>query len=192
MYADDTVIFLKPTAHDVSNLKSILLNFGAVTGLQTNLQNTSVTPISCNVVDLDSILSNLPVARAAFPLKHLGLPLMLRHLKKLDFQPLMDKAAGKLSSWNGRNLTQAGRVCLTKSVLSSQSIYLLTVINPPKEVLQELDKIRRRFLWAGDKALTGGKCKANWTNTTMPKQLGGLGASLGKIRAGFTTLVATT
>jgi hypothetical protein len=49
------------------------------------------------------------------------------------------------------------------------------VIKPTKEVLQDLDKLRRRFLWAGDKAITGGKCKVNWAQTTLPKNLGGLG-----------------
>jgi hypothetical protein len=143
MYEDDTVIFLKPSVDNAINLKNILLGFGMVTGLQTNLQKTSVTPINCNGLNLDTILANLPVARAAFPLKYLGLPLTLRRLKMLDFQPLLDKVAGKMSAWNGKNLTQAGRVCLTKSVLSSQSDYLFTVLKPPAEVLQELDKIRR-------------------------------------------------
>lgn len=50
---------------------------------------------------------------------------------------------------------------LVKCVLSSQLVYLLTVIKPTKEVLQDLDKLRRRFLWAGDKAIMGGKCKVN-------------------------------
>jgi hypothetical protein len=49
--------------------------------------------------------------------------------------------SAKLSAWNGRNLTQAGRVSLTKSVLSSQPVYFLTVIKPSKEVLDEVDKI---------------------------------------------------
>jgi hypothetical protein len=93
----------------------------------------------------------------------------------MDFQPLVDKAARKLSTWNGRNLSQAGRACLTKVVLTSQPVYLLTVVKPPKEVLKDIDKIRRRFLWAGDKALSGGKCKVNWTKTSLPRDLGGLG-----------------
>jgi hypothetical protein len=38
MYADDAVIFLKPTRKDVSNLKLLLEKFGLVTGLQTNLK----------------------------------------------------------------------------------------------------------------------------------------------------------
>jgi hypothetical protein len=87
----------------------------------------------------------------------------------------MDKAAAKLSGWNGRNLTRAGRVSLTKSVLSSQLVYLMTVIKTPKEVIHELDKTRKCFLWAGDKTISGGKCKVNWTKTTLPKDLGGLG-----------------
>jgi hypothetical protein len=93
----------------------------------------------------------------------------------MDFQPLVDKAAGKLSTWNSWNLSQAGRACLTKVVLTSQPVYLLTVIKPPKEVLKDNDKIRRRFLWAGDKALSGGKCKVNWMKTTLPRELSGLG-----------------
>ena len=111
------------------------MNFGEVTGLHTNLQKTSITPIGCSNIDIEPILAILPVARTSFPLKYLGLPLTPRRLRKLDFQPLIDKASGKLSSWNGRNLIQAGRVCLTKSVLSSQPVYLMTALKPPKEVL---------------------------------------------------------
>jgi hypothetical protein len=51
MYEDDTAIFLKPSVTDFTNLKAILLNFDMITGLQTNLQKTSVTPISCNDID---------------------------------------------------------------------------------------------------------------------------------------------
>jgi hypothetical protein len=157
MYADDAVIFLKPITRDADNFKRILSNFGEVTGLQTNLRKMSVTPISCDRIDLDTILANLPLTRASFPIKYLGLPLTPRRLRKIDFQRLVDKAAGKLSTWNGRNLTQAGRASLVKSVLSSHPVYLLTVLKPMKEILLELDKFRRRFLWAGDDAISGGK-----------------------------------
>jgi hypothetical protein len=82
MYADDAVIFLKPTIRDVDNLKRILANFGEVTGLQTNLRKTSVTPISCDSVDLDAVLANLPLTRASFPIKYLGLPLTPKKVKE--------------------------------------------------------------------------------------------------------------
>lgn len=145
MYADDDPIFLKPIINDVTNLRELLIKFGSVTGLQMNLQKTTVLIISCGNINLDNVLANLPVTRAHFPIKYLGLPLLTKRLRKVDFQHQIDKVASKLSTWYGRNLTQAGRVSLTKSVLSSQLVYLLTMIKPLKEVLEDVDKIRRRF-----------------------------------------------
>ena len=85
-------------------------------------------------------------ARANFPMKYLGLPLTVCRLRKIEFRPLLDKAMAKISSWHGRHLTQAGRVCLAKSVLTSQPVYLLTTIKLPKDTLEDLDKLRKRFL----------------------------------------------
>ena len=60
-------------------------------------------------------------------------------------------------------------------MLSSQPVYLLTVTKTSKELLEDFDRLRKRFLWAGDAALTGGKCKVNWIRTNLPKQNGSLG-----------------
>ena len=162
LYADDTVIFLRPDKQEVKALARLLNLFGQVTGLQTNVHKSSIAPIRCDGIDLDDILADLPAARTTFPIKYLGLPLSTRRLRKVDFQPLIDRAAARLSGWRGRNITQAGRMILTKTVLSSQPVYLLTALTATNEVLESVDKIRRRFLWAGDENLTSGKCKVNW------------------------------
>jgi hypothetical protein len=52
---------------------------------------------------------------------------------------------------------------------------MLTSIKAPKQILQELDKLRRCFLWAGDGEITGGKCKVAWPLIARPVQVGGLG-----------------
>jgi hypothetical protein len=54
-------------------------------------------------------------------------------------------------------------------------VYLLTVVKAPKNFLKEIDKLRRRFLWAGDQELSGGKCKVAWVRVCMPPSNGGAG-----------------
>jgi len=44
-------------------------------------------------------------------------------------------------------------------VLSSLPVYLLSVLKAPKDILDELDKARKKFLWAGDMTLTEGNAK---------------------------------
>jgi hypothetical protein len=68
LYTEDAAIFIKPTHKDITNLASILQNFGEATSLSTNLQKTQLVPIRCQNVDLDRLLSDLPVARTSFPM----------------------------------------------------------------------------------------------------------------------------
>jgi hypothetical protein len=53
--------------------------------------------------------------------------------------------------------------------------YLLTSIKAPKQLTEDIDKIRRRFLWAGNSEITGGKCKVAWLSVAKPVEYGGLG-----------------
>jgi hypothetical protein len=50
----------------------------------------------------------------------------------------------------------------------------LTALKPPKRFYKDLDKLRRRFLWAGNQQLHGGKCKISWSRVCRPLHRGGL------------------
>ena len=149
LYADDAAVFLAPIKRDVDNLASILRGFGEVTGLCTNFQKSSVVPIRCSHLNLGHTLQSLPATRATFPVKYLGLPLSVWRLRKVDFQYLEDKAASKLATWDGQNITTIGRTTLVKSVISSQAIYSITPLIVPPSTLNNLNKLERSFLWSG-------------------------------------------
>ena len=85
-----------------------------------------------------------------FPLSYLGLPLTMGRLKMVHLQTVLDRVRAKLAGWQGKLLTAGGRRELVRSVLSSMPIYLLTALKVPKRFINDLDKARRRFLWAGD------------------------------------------
>ncbi|KAK1669188.1 hypothetical protein QYE76_057347 [Lolium multiflorum] len=110
LYADDTAVFMLPLKEDIQNLSAILDYFGEATGLHTNFQKSSVIPIHCHDIDLDDVLGGLPVIRASFPIKYLGLPLSVWELKRVDFQPLEDKMAGKLVTWDARASRRDGGI----------------------------------------------------------------------------------
>jgi hypothetical protein len=109
LYIDDAAIFIVPFKEDFEVLAHILDGFGEVTGLVTNVHRSIAVPIRCANIDLDNIMQCLPIQRATFPIKYLGLPLSHRSIKNIDVQPLVDKATSKLVPWHGKNIAAAGR-----------------------------------------------------------------------------------
>jgi hypothetical protein len=118
LYADDVVIFLKPSAVDIDVTLDILRLFGLASGLQTNVQKSSVLPIQCLEADGEIIQAHLPCQLVEFPCKYLGVPLSLQKLTKAQIQPIIDKIADLLPSWKADLLTRAGRKILVQFVLT--------------------------------------------------------------------------
>jgi hypothetical protein len=81
MYADDAIIFTNPRRQDITCIMEIVSVFGAATGLQINMQKSTVAPIRCAGMNMEDILQDFPGPRVNFPMQYLGLPLMLGRLK---------------------------------------------------------------------------------------------------------------
>jgi len=101
-YANDAVLFLRPSAGDLQVVKEILDFFGHSSGLRTNLTKSSVSPICCSPEDLALTAETLSCEIKDFPVKYLGLPLCLRKPSKEIFLSLVDKVADKLPGWKAK------------------------------------------------------------------------------------------
>jgi hypothetical protein len=140
LYVDDAALFVNPSKQDVDNTVAIMTRFGKATGLRMNMNKSAVLPIRCGQLNIEEVLQNFAGERASFPMNYLGLPATIARLRITHLQPCLDRAAGKLSGWQGRLLNQTGRRELVKSVLSALPTYLLTVLKPPRRFYKDFDK----------------------------------------------------
>lgn len=101
LYADDVVLFLRPTHAEIELILKILQLFGEASGLKTNIQKSSVLPIHCAPELIESIQNQLPCKVDGFPFKYLGLPLSLKKLSKAQLQFLVVKVADLFPGWTG-------------------------------------------------------------------------------------------
>ena len=154
LYADDVMIFTNPIKEGISCIMRIMKAFGEATGLIINMAKSSVATVRCEDVDMDEILGDFTGRRVSFPIQYLGLPLTLGRMRMVHLQYIQDRAKSKQAGWQGKLVNVAGWRELVKSVLSSLPVYLLTVIKASKQFLKEIDKLRKKFLWAGDGELT--------------------------------------
>jgi hypothetical protein len=139
-YADDVALFINPSRSDVEFIKLAFHCFRDVSGLITNPTKCSAMPIRCQGINLNFILQPLNFAIKDFPCTYLGMPLSLQSLRKIDFQALLDKIDALLAAWKGSMISREGRLVLLKAVLSSITIYMMTVHKFPAWVMEKFSK----------------------------------------------------
>ncbi|KAL4562942.1 hypothetical protein LXL04_026973 [Taraxacum kok-saghyz] len=109
----------------------------------------------------------------------LGVPVGANMNLKKHWKPILDKFEAKLSPWKSKTLSFGGRLTLISSVLGNLPTYFLSLFRAPVAIAEELEKMRRRFLWGGN----SDKRKIHWVSwekVTARKSDGGLG--VGSIR----------
>jgi hypothetical protein len=61
----------------------------------------------------------------------------------------------KLSSWTGKLLLVGGRLVLINSVLTSLVVFMLSLFEVPRGILEKIDYYRSRFYWQSDQGQGG-------------------------------------
>jgi hypothetical protein len=174
-YADDTLIVLQGEVAAAQELKSILHRFSEATGLKINFSKSTMVPIHMEQQLIQQCTDILGCSLQTFPQNYLGLPLSAYKLPQAAFATYVDKTDRFLSSWQASVLNNMGRVVLINSVLDSQLVYIMSATQIPPEIIKQIDRRRRAFLWSGDKETSPAKCLVAWPNVCTTKDLGGLG-----------------
>ena len=69
----------------------------------------------------------------------------------------------QISHWSKRNLTVLGRVTVVKSLLVSKLTYLiLTIPDPPKDIVTQLNVMLFNFIWKGQDRVTRNQMIQNY------------------------------
>jgi len=107
-------------------------------------------------------------------LKYLGFSLNPTGNKQGDWSWLLDRFFSKISGWEARTLSLAGRYILVQSVLSQLAIYWVHLFYIPAPIIYKMKSYAANFLWGGK----SGQTKIHLVkmkSLTIPKKMGGWG-----------------
>ncbi len=103
-------------------------------------------------------------------LKYLGVSLGKEEFKRLNWEGLVDKVRARLSRWHWLlpQLSYRGTVLVCNNLVASSLWHKMTVLEPPKELVENVQKHLVNFFWSGQ----------HWLKASvlyLPRQEGGQG-----------------
>ena len=152
-YADDTVFVGEALWDNVIVLKAMLRGFEMASGLKINFSKSNVGVLGDDINWVHDAAHFLNCRHMETPFHYLGIPIGTKPSSYLMWKPLIKKFEAKLSKWNQKILSMAGKVTLINSVLTALPIYLLSFFKIPQRVVLKLISLQRNFLWGGSQDL---------------------------------------
>ena len=169
------------------NLARILRCFHLTSGLKVNFSKSRVFGIGVQSSEVDGMAQILNCKPAALPFTYLGLSVGANMALCKNWKPVIERFQSKLSAWKSKSLSFGGRITLINSVLTSLPIFYFSLFKAPSSVIEDLDRIRRKFLWGGCSQASK-ICWISWDKVLTPKSKGGLGVI--NLRASNLSLLA--
>ncbi|KAL9676312.1 hypothetical protein QQ045_004526 [Rhodiola kirilowii] len=170
MYADDLLIFSNGHLKSVEMLMKIINNFCDLSGEKMNPSKSKI--FFSKHIGMDRrkrILMGTKFLEGTFPMNYLGAPLFLGRARIAYFKTLEDNIRGRIMGWTKSFLNISGRATLINSVLSSLSIYTMSIIHVPINCIKSMERLLAKFIWDGKHHWVA------WESICLPKQECGLG-----------------
>jgi len=172
-FADDTLFLCEDSYSNIFTIKVILRCYELASGLKINFHKLKLAGIRVERNSLETYAKSLNCNVMQIPFKYLGLELGGNPRRKQFWEPIVDKIKAKLSTWKGRCLSLAGRVCLIKSVFTVIPLFYLSFFKALTLICKKISSIQRRFLWdweSDHKSISW----VRWKNVCKPMEEGGL------------------
>ncbi|WOL17301.1 hypothetical protein Cni_G26092 [Canna indica] len=171
LFADDILLTFRANPNSLDSVKKIFKDFEKFTGLSVNFEKSSIFyPKSTSRECIAHISSIMNIRAGSFPFKYLGTQIFPRRPPNQIQKQLVDSINAKLSTWQAKFLSQAGRLVLIKSVLSSMPLHSLAVTWASSSTIDKIEICMRKFLWSG-KGVKKGLHLVKWDVVTLPKEL---------------------
>ncbi|KAJ0853546.1 putative RNA-directed DNA polymerase [Helianthus annuus] len=174
LYADDVLFVGEWSDSNLQNLSRLLRCFHLSSGLKVNFSKSQLFGVGVSNEVIMQKAAILHCKTGTFPFTYLGLPVGANMNLVKNWRPIIERFEEKLTLWKARTLSFGGRVTLIEAVLGNLPSYFLSLFCAPIQVLKQLEKIRRKFLWGGCME----KSKVSWVpwfKVVAPKNKGGLG-----------------
>lgn len=168
-YANDTILFCSSHKQSMGKMMAVLRDYEYALGQMVNLSKNYLylhdkTPSAV----AKRIKRVTGLTQGKFSFTNLGYPVFYGFRKIIYFEDLLRKVTKRIMSWQNRLLSFGGRYILIRHVLQVILIYALSVINPPKSVVEQLHKLFAKFFWEGA-TKTKGKHWVAWDKLCYPK-----------------------
>ncbi|XP_074290171.1 uncharacterized protein LOC141616907 [Silene latifolia] len=150
LFADDSLFFIRGDFGNLDFLMNIIDEYCAASGQCLNKDKSSIlfSP-NCSLMTVKKCLTEFKFSPKHDLGNYLGLPTSIGSSKREFFKFLIDKTKRRLSSWNNILLSSAGKLTLIRSVLSSLSLFSLSVFRIPVSVTSKLQSLMVHFWRSG-------------------------------------------
>lgn len=173
VFADDLMIFFDGKISSIQKIASVLDNFRAISGLSMNRDKFILFFAGLSQYEIH-LYPSFGYQMGYFPVRYLGLPLLHRKLRKVDYSPLTDKVRDKFTSWSSKLPSFAGRLQLISYVIYSMVNFWSSAFALPKGCLSHSQFMCNSFLCLENMDKRS-STNISWTDLCLPKGEGGLG-----------------
>ena len=108
LFADDTLVFCKPSQDQLTYLSWLLMWFEAVSGLRINLEKSELIPVG-RVESMDDLAGEFGCSLGSLPTTYLGMPLGAPFKSVTVWDGVEERFRRRLTMWKRQYLSKGGR-----------------------------------------------------------------------------------